>query len=126
MINLSVIGNLGADAEIRVVNGERFVSFNVAHTFRRVDRQTGAVQETTLWVSCALDGERPNLMPFLVKGAKVYVQGTPNVRVYMGADGHHHAALNLSANYIELCGTRSEKLASDEKHETDLAEEQPF
>ena len=32
MIKLEIIGNLGADAEVKVYNGNKFVTFRVAHT----------------------------------------------------------------------------------------------
>lgn len=32
MIRLEIVGNLGADAEIKDYNGSKFVSFRVAHS----------------------------------------------------------------------------------------------
>ena len=43
MIKLEIIGNLGADAEIKQYNGNKFVSFRVAHTDKWVDQQTGVI-----------------------------------------------------------------------------------
>ena len=43
MIRLEIVGNLGADAEIKDYNGNKFVSFRVAHSEKWVDRQTGSI-----------------------------------------------------------------------------------
>ncbi len=56
MIKLEIVGNLGADAEIKQYNGNKFVSFRVAHSEKWVDRQTGAITTQTTWVSCSLNG----------------------------------------------------------------------
>ena len=72
MLKLAVIGNLGADAEIKNFNGETFCSFRVAHTSKYTDRQTGQVIETTQWVSVTINRDTTNLVPFLAKGTKVW------------------------------------------------------
>lgn len=67
MMRLEVIGNLGADAEIKEVNGRKFVSFRIAHTDKWVDSQTQQAQVTTQWVSCAINGDGGKLVPYLKK-----------------------------------------------------------
>ena len=37
MLQIEVIGNIGADAEIKEFGGKKYVSFNVAHSERRKD-----------------------------------------------------------------------------------------
>lgn len=113
MLKLSILGNLGDDARVLVSNGDKFLAFNVAHTFRFTDRQTGAITESTTWVSVTIAGERPNLLPFLVKGTKVYCEGNASTRCYVGNDGHHHAGLNLSCSFIELCGSKREEVKNE-------------
>lgn len=54
MIKLEIVGNLGADAEIKDYNGNKFVSFRVAHSEKWVDRQTGTITTQTTWVSCLI------------------------------------------------------------------------
>ena len=43
MLKLVIIGNLGADAELRNANGAQFLSFRVAHSDRWTDRNSGEV-----------------------------------------------------------------------------------
>lgn len=70
MIRLEIVGNLGADAEIKDYNGNKFVSFRVAHSEKWVDRQTGAITTQTTWVSCSLNGDGKGLTEYLKKGLK--------------------------------------------------------
>lgn len=81
MNRLEVIGNLGADAELKTENGSKFVSLSIADT-RRVKRQDGTYDEKTLWISATINGDGGNLLPYLVKGAKVSAIGEMDVRTY--------------------------------------------
>lgn len=61
MLAVTVIGNIGNDAEIKEFNGQKFIAFNVASTERYKDRQ-GNQHSRTTWVSCLKPGEiRSNL-----------------------------------------------------------------
>ena len=106
MFKIDVIGNLGADAETRISNGSTYVAFRVAHTVKSVDMQTGEVVREAVWVSCSKAGECTNLMPFLRKGAKVFVRGNAQLKVYTGHDGKQHAGINLFVHELELCGSQ--------------------
>lgn len=110
MIKLEVIGNLGADAEVKVYNGNKFVSFRVAHTDKWVDRQTGVISTQTTWVSCSLNGDGGGLTPYLKKGTKVFVRGTPNFVTYSSPATHKiETGVNLFVREIELCGGHQEQ-----------------
>lgn len=108
MLQLSVLGHIGADARIEQANGKNFVSFNVAHS----ERWTGAdgVQhDSTTWVSCALNGDGGNILPYLRKGQCVYVSGRCSTRVYSSPKLRQMVAgLNLSVDKIELVGAQPE------------------
>jgi len=56
MLQIEIIGNLGQDAEIKEFNGQRFISFSVAHTESYTDAH-GERQKRTVWVSCLKYGE---------------------------------------------------------------------
>lgn len=51
MLVLEAIGNLGADAIIKDLNGQKYIAFSVAHTESYKDSQ-GQRHERTTWVSC--------------------------------------------------------------------------
>lgn len=110
MIKLEMIGNLGADAEVKVYNGNKFVSFRVAHTDKWVDQQTGVISTQTTWVSCSLNGDGGKLTPYLKKGTKVFVRGTPNFVVYSSPSTHKmETGVNLFVREVDLCGGHQEQ-----------------
>lgn len=110
MIKMEIIGNLGADAEVKVYNGNKFVSFRVAHTDKWVDQQAGVISTQTTWVSCSLNGDGGALTPYLKKGTKVFLRGTPNFVTYSSPKTHKmEAGVNLFVREIELCGGHQEQ-----------------
>lgn len=110
MIKLEIIGNLGADAEVKMYNGNKFVSFRVAHTDKWVDQNTGVISTQTTWVSCSMNGDGGGLTPYLKKGTKVFVRGTPNFVVYSSPKTHKmESGVNLFVREVELCGGHQEQ-----------------
>ena len=110
MIRLEIVGNLGADAEIKEYNGNKFVSFRVAHSEKWIDQQTGAISTQTTWVSCSLNGNGKGLTQYLKKGTKVFLRGTPNFVQYSSPKTHKmEVGVNLFVKEIELCGGQQEQ-----------------
>ena len=107
---MEIIDNLGADAEVKVYNGNKFVSFRVAHSDKWVDQQTGVISTQTTWVSCSLNGDGGGLTPYLKKGTKVFLRGTPNFVTYSSPKTHKfETGVNLFVREIELCGSHQEQ-----------------
>lgn len=122
MMRLEVIGNLGADAEIKDVNGRKFVSFRIAHTDKWVDSQTQQAQTTTQWVSCAINGDGGKLVPYLKKGTKVFVRGSVAFGTFNSAKSHQiECAVNLSVWEIELCGSKKEESQEPQTNQSNQA-----
>lgn len=123
MLKAEIIGNLGADAVKNQGNDGTYVSFRVAHSTTFTNKSTGEVTKNTTWVSCTLNGDGGNLLPYLKSGEKVYCRGNLTSRIFIGHDGQKHAGLNLSVQEIELVGSRAkytaeevyERLKSDEE-----------
>lgn len=112
MLSLSVLGNIGGNAELREENGNKFVTFKVAHNERYTNQQ-GIETEKTMWVSCVLNGDGGNLFPYLVRGQQVYVSGDADVRVYHSAAAHSLVAgINLRVRSIQLVGARPDAVPS--------------
>lgn len=106
MLQLTVIGNLGADAQVQDFNGRKAVTFNVAHTERWTD-ENGTKHESTTWVSCLLNGDGGNLLPYLKAGTTVYAIGAASTRVYSSPKERKMVAgLNLRIDHVELVGGR--------------------
>lgn len=109
MIKVEIIGNLGADAMLQVVNGNEFVSFRVANTDAWTDKQTGEIKKSTQWISCSLNGDGGALLPYLKKGTKVFVRGNAQFVVFSSAKTRQmEVGINLFVREIELCGGAKE------------------
>ena len=103
MLKLVIIGNLGADAELRNANGAQFLSFRVAHSARWTARNTGEVHDNTTWVSCTLNGDGGNLRPYLKQGTKVFVYGDVSTRIFVSPkDGKQYAGIHCRVRQLEL------------------------
>ena len=104
MFKVEFIGNLGADAEVKDVNGNKFVSFRVAH----VDKWTGddgQSHESTEWADCTYNNVDSKVIQYLKVGVKVYVRGNGALRVYSSAkEKKMKAGIRISVTEIELCG----------------------
>lgn len=110
MIKVEIIGNLGADAKLQQVNGNKFVSFRVANTDKWTDKTTGEISVSTQWISCSLNGDGGGITPYLKKGTKVFVRGNAQFVVYSSAKSRKmEVGVNLFVREIELCGSAAEQ-----------------
>ena len=85
-----LIGNLGADPEIRSFqNGGRIATMRLATSESWKDRESGERQERTEWhtVTVAGDGIVGVVERFLKKGSKVYVEGQLRTRKWQDQSG---------------------------------------
>lgn len=103
MLQLNLIGNLGADAEKKNLNGNDYISFRVAHTEKSGDK------ERTQWVSVLMSSRSDALLQYLKKGAKVFVCGRCSVRAFSSPTTKQwEAGIDLFAERLELVGMRQE------------------
>lgn len=108
MLKFEVIGNLGADAEIKNIDGTKFVSMRVAHTEKWKDEK-GEVKELTQWVDVTLNNVEHGIIPYLRAGVKIFARGTGSARIYSSKkDRMMKAGLKISAQEIELVGGSSD------------------
>ena len=85
-----LIGNLGADPEIRSFqNGGKVANLRIATSETWKDRNTGERQERTEWHTVAIfsEGLVGVVERFLRKGSKVYIEGQLQTRKWQGQDG---------------------------------------
>ena len=118
MIKVEIIGNLGADAQLQQVNGNKFVSFRVANTDKWTDKTTGEISKSTQWISCTMNGDGGGITPFLKKGTKVFVRGNATFVMYSSAKTHKmEVGVNLFVREIELCGGVAEQTTENAKEQ---------
>lgn len=85
-----LIGNLGADPEIRSFqNGGKVANLRIATSETWKDRNTGERQERTEWHTVAIfsEGLVGVVERFLRKGSKVYIEGSLQTRKWQDQNG---------------------------------------
>ena len=103
MLSMVIIGNLGRDAEVKEVNGQKVIQFSVAHTSSYTNAQGQKVQSTT-WVKCDLWKEKDAISQYLKKGTLVYVEGFPKVYAYQNDQRQIVGNLQLKVQSVQLLG----------------------
>lgn len=104
MKQLTIIGNLGADAELKVLNGRECVTFRVADTESYTNAQGQKVEQTT-WYDCVLNNNGGQLLRYLSRGTKVMVQGLPQYHIFDSAKYHAKmVGISISVQRVELVG----------------------
>jgi single-strand DNA-binding protein len=107
-----LLGNLGADPELRVTpGGQAVLKLRLATTESYLDRNN-ARQERTEWHSVTVWGKRGEaLAKILSKGSSIFVEGSIRTSSYE-KDGQKHYRTEINANNILLTGGRRGEGAS--------------
>ena len=104
-----IIGNLGADPEMRyTANGSAVTTFRVAAS-RSFSGQDGQRREETEWFSVVTWNRLAEICAqYLVKGRTVYVEGRIQTRSWDGNDGVKHYRTELIAETVQFLGNRED------------------
>lgn len=104
MNKVILVGNLGADAELKALNGDNAVlKFNLATSEKWTDKD-GEKQERTEWHRCNLFGARAkSLAQYLTKGTKLVVEGSIRYGSYE-KEGVKHYTTDINVNNVEFAG----------------------
>ena len=109
MLQVSIIGHIGANAEVKNTNGREFTTFRVANTDKWTD-DAGQVHEITTWVDCIIN-EKPKVLDYLLQGQLVFIQGSCKLRCYSSPkDKCMKAGMTISVQRIELLGSKSDEV----------------
>lgn len=116
MNNLSAVGNLGRDCEIRFTkDGTAIGSFSFALSSGYGDKKK------TTWLNCSLIGKRAeSLAPMLIKGTQIALNGEISLNEYVNKAGESKSSVELLVSNVTLLGKPDGK--SDGK--ASLAKEQ--
>ncbi|MES2864067.1 MAG: single-stranded DNA-binding protein [Bacteroidota bacterium] len=100
MMNFTIIGHIGADAEVKDLGTNQVINFTVAvsETFTKNNEK----QTQTTWFECAKWGNNTQIAQYLKKGSQVYISGKPNNRAYINNDGVAIAVNGINVMQIEL------------------------
>src|SRR4029079_8470941 len=102
LCKVMIIGNLGADPEMRYTPGGRPVTqLNVAVNQSTKNQQTGEWVEATVWFRISVWGDRAErAAEGLRKGNKVFVEGRFKTREFEGRDGQKRTSLEITADSL--------------------------
>ncbi len=102
-----IVGNLGADPEIRsIASGARVANISVATSRRWTDR-SGAQQEKTEWHRIVLWEKLADIAErYLKKGDSVYIEGEIEYRSYEDKDGVTKYMTEIRGRELVMLGSR--------------------
>jgi single-strand DNA-binding protein len=103
---MTIIGNLGADPEVRYLDGGAVVAtFNVATTEKFTNRNGEKVEQTE-WFRVELWNEQAKVAEkYLKKGNAVYVEGRLRTELWTDKEGKERTSLRVRANTMQLLGS---------------------
>ncbi len=103
-----LIGNLGADPEVRyMANGSAVANLRIATSESWRDKQSGEQQERTEWHRVVLYGKLGEIAgEYLKKGSKVYIEGRLQTRKWQGQDGQDRYTTEIVANDMQMLDSR--------------------
>ncbi|SFC92159.1 single-strand DNA-binding protein [Thiohalospira halophila DSM 15071] len=104
-----LVGNLGADPEIRYTqNGSAVANLRLATSEQWRDKQTGENQERTEWHRVAMFGRLGEIAgEYLKKGSKVYIEGKLQTRKWQAQDGSDRYSTEVIANEMQMLDGRN-------------------
>lgn len=111
-----LIGNLGADPEIRhMPNGAAVANINLATSESWKDKATGELQERTEWHRVVLFQRLAEIVAeYLKKGSKVYIEGRLQTRKWQDkTTGQDRYTTEIIANEMQMLDSRGSGASSD-------------
>jgi len=110
-----IMGNLGADPELRVTQGgDSVLTLNVAINESYLDKNR-VRQETVEWVRCVIWGRRAEaLAKFLRKGAQVFVEGSIKTNSYEDREGIKRYSTQVRVKNIIVGGSNRPRNQPDD------------
>lgn len=99
-----IVGNLGADPEVRQFNnGGNVTNISVATSEQWNDKQTGEPREATEWHRISLFNRLGEVAAqYLRKGSKVYIEGSLRTRKYQDQNGQDRYITEIRADNMQM------------------------
>ena len=107
---VTLIGNLGADPEVRSTpGGNRVATFSLA-TSRQWNSPSGEKQEKTEWHRCVVWNSKVSTLADIVeryvkKGDKVYVEGRIEYRQWQDKEGQTRYSTEINVRELIMLGS---------------------
>ncbi len=115
---MTIIGNLGADPEVRYLDGGNVVAqFNVATTEKYTNRNGEKIEQTE-WFRVELWNEQAKVAEkYLKKGNPVYIEGRLRTEVWTDKEGKERTSLRVRASTMQLLGSPNSDRQDDGQYE---------
>ena len=99
-----LIGNLGADPEIRYIpNGSAVTNMNLATSTVWKDKSTGESNEKTEWHRLVCFGRLAEIATeYLRKGSKIYIEGRIQTRKWQDRNGMDRYTTEIICNDMQM------------------------
>jgi single-strand DNA-binding protein len=109
-----LLGNLGANPEMRFTQGGQAVAnLRLATTERWTDRN-GQKQESTEWHRVVVWGKQAEIVgQYLTKGRQVFVEGSIRTRQWQDQQGQKRFTTEIVARNVQMLGGRGERAPED-------------
>ena len=109
-----LVGNLGANPEMRFTQGGQAVAnLRIATTEKWTDRQ-GQKQEATEWHRVVVWGKQAEIVgQYLTKGRQVFVEGSIRTRQWQDQAGQKRYTTEIVARNVQMLGGRGERTGED-------------
>ncbi len=106
-----LIGNLGADPEIRYMpSGSAVANISIATNESWKDKQTGELQERTEWHKVSLFDKLAQIVSeYLKKGSKVYIEGSLRTRKWQDQSGNDRYITEIIASSMQMLDSKESK-----------------
>jgi len=102
-----LIGNLGADPELRYTSSGSPVADLRLATSRKYTTKDGGTQEDTQWHRVVVWGKQAeHCKEYLAKGRQVYVEGRLQTRQWEDREGHKRWTTEVVAERVQFLGGR--------------------
>jgi single-strand DNA-binding protein len=111
MLNkVTLIGNLGADPEVRYLpTGGAVTSVSLATTRRWKDKQSGERKDATEWHRVIFFNRLAEVAgEYLKKGSQIYVEGRLQTRKWQGQDGQDRYTTEIIAGEMKMLGSKND------------------
>lgn len=121
-----LVGNLGADIELRYTPGGAAVgNVRIATTETWTDRNSGERREQTDWHRVVIWGKQAEtLNEYLKKGRQIYVEGRLQTRQWEDRDGNKRYTTEVRSDRVVLLGGRRDDAGGGRRDYPDQAPSQ--
>ena len=122
-----IIGNLGADPEIRhTAGGSAVANFTVATSETWKDKNTGEKQESTEWHRVVAFSRLAEIIEqYLRKGSKVYVEGKLQTRKWQDRDGNDRWTTEIVAREMQMLDGKRDDQGGQREQQRDTRRDTP-